>query len=339
MAGKTMKRSRSKKKSVARLLLGQSGAIGLSRKLEFKRPQVLMSIAAVVVVGTAILLYTHAATNAGNAEAENGTIAGNATIVSDSNASGGKGVKFGSGTQPTPTATATPSSTPAPTPTPAPGSVTPNGISGTWNLKFDDEFNGTALNSKYWSCSWFGGGTMNNVSTPCSNETVSGGNLIQTLASSSSGSTVDTDPSQTGGGGYQYGTGYVAEARVYFPGNGTTIYNWPGFWDDGQNWPADGEEDIIEGLGTATSNYHSNSGANNSGTIPGIWSNGWHTYAVDRESGKNYIYWDGKLVRSYSTNDGGSPHYLIMTVGCSGGCVTGAASQVKTDYIRVWQKG
>ena len=337
MTAKKVKRSK-KKAATLRSLLSQSGAISLAKPLKFKRPQIVTAVVAVVVVGIAVLYFTtHAATNIGSAEAENGTLAGNASVVSNSQASGGKLVSFGSASASTPSPT--PSSTPAPTATPVSGNPAPNGIAGNWNLKFDDEFNGTSLNSKYWSCSWFGGGTMNNVSTPCSNAVVTGGNLVQTLASSSSGSTVDTDPSQTGGGGFQYGTGYVAEARVYFPGNGSTIYNWPGFWDDGQNWPANGEEDIIEGLGTATSNYHSNSGANNSGTIPGTWSNGYHTYAVDREAGKNYIYWDGKLVRSYNTDDGGSPHYLIMTVGCSGGCVTGAASQVKTDYIRVWQKG
>jgi hypothetical protein len=92
-------------------------------------------------------------------------------------------------------------------------------------------------------------------------------------------------------------------------------------------------------LGSATSNYHSPQGANNSNTIAGTWSNGWHTYALDREAGKDYIYWDGKLVRSYSSDDGGSPQYLLFSLDCSGSCHTGSANQLKVDYVRVWQKG
>lgn len=243
---------------------------------------------------------------------------------------------------PAPAPSPSPSPTPAPAPSPSPSSSAPVGISGTWSLKFDDEFNGSSLNTKYWAPSWFNGGKVNNdngVTMNASNVSVSGGNLVLTLASSSSGATVDTDPSQVSGGGYTFGTGYVTEARMYIPGNGSTVYNWPAYWTDGQSWPTNGESDIFEGLGTATSNYHSPQGANNSGTIPGTWTNGWHTYALDREAGKDYIYWDGKLVRSYSSDDGGAPQYLIFSVDCSGGCTPGAASQVKVDYVRVWQKG
>lgn len=212
------------------------------------------------------------------------------------------------------------------------------GASGWGSPAFDDEFNETSLNPAYWSSSWFNGGTMNNVKTSASNVSLANGDLNLTLSSNKNGATVDTDPSQTHGGGFQFGDSYFAEARVYFPGSGSTIYNWPAFWTDGQSWPTDGEIDVAEGLGTLTSNYHSSQGANNSGTIPGTWAGGWHTYAVDRESGVNYIYWDGNLVRSYATDDAGSPHYLIFTLGCSGSCKTGANYQVKVDYVRVWQK-
>src|SRR5207245_570338 len=131
------------------------------------------------------------------------------------------------------------------------------------------------------------------------------------------GALVDTDPSQAPTG-FVFSTGYFAEARIFFPGAGTTVDNWPAFWTDGQNWPQNGETDIAEGLGTLTSNYWSGTGSgtpNNSGTIPGNWAASWHTYAVDREAGMNYIYWDGNLIRSYASHDAGSPHYLILNVG------------------------
>ena len=38
-----------------------------------------------------------------------------------------------------------------------------------------------------------------------------------------------------------------------------------------------------------------------------------------------------------STDDGGGPEYIVINVGCSGGCTTGTASQVKVDYVRAWQ--
>ena len=91
-----------------------------------------------------------------------------------------------------------------------------------------------------------------------------------------------------------------------------------------------------------TVNYHS-AGPNskNLGTVAGTWSNGWHTYGINRQPGKADVYYDGKLVRSYKTDDGEKPHYLIFNVGnrtSSGGKnVTGPAGAMKVDYVRVWQ--
>lgn len=205
-------------------------------------------------------------------------------------------------------------------------------------LVFDDEFNGTSLNSKYWASTWWNGGVMNNVVTDPANVRVTGGHLVLTLASPTSGALVTTDPAQVPHGGFQFGAGYSAEARIFFPGNGSTVYNWPAFWTGCTNWPQDGEADIAEALGTMTSNYHSSRGADNSGTIPGTWANGWHTYGMDRQKGRNRIFWDGKLVRSYPTYDNGAPQFLIFNVGARArDIVTGTASEVLVDWVRVWQ--
>lgn len=212
------------------------------------------------------------------------------------------------------------------------------GATGWGAPKFDDEFNGTSLNPTYWASSWFNGSSMNNVSTSARNVTVSGGNLILTLGSSTAGALVSTNPSDKAAAGFSFSYGY-AEARILFPGSGADIYNWPAWWTNGQSWPANGEIDIAEGLGSLTSNYHSDSGANNSSAIAGTWAGTFHTYGLDREPGKNSIYWDGKLVHSYSTDDTGTPHYLVFNVGSGGaGDITGVGSQVKVDYVRVWQK-
>lgn len=60
---------------------------------ELLRPLVFLLIAG---MGIYFLASSHAASYVGSQEAENGTVAGGASVVSDSSASGGKAVKFGS---------------------------------------------------------------------------------------------------------------------------------------------------------------------------------------------------------------------------------------------------
>jgi len=225
----------------------------------------------------------------------------------------------------------------APTPLPAqPASAGPLGDSGSWKLVLDDEFNAPETWGSVWSQDRGGpNGRMNNVTADPANVTISGGAAQLTLANSNDGGYISTC-ADDGGGGFNMGYGY-AEARIMLPTSGGQIVGWPAWWIVGSNWPANGEADILEGLGgQATSNYHSNNGTDNSGAIPGNWyDGGWHTYGVDREPGMNYIYWDGKLVRSYPTYDGGAPQCLILNIGSGQGpTVNGAVMQI--DYVRVW---
>ena len=242
----------------------------------------------------------------------------------------------------------TPSSTPSPTPTPTPvlagcvsnGVPAPcmggasTGATGWGSPTFDDEFDGNSLDATKWSPNWYGeGGSMNGVGTYAANVSVLGGNLILTLASSSSGALVHTDYSA---GRYQLSVGGYAEARIDFPGSGTSIDNWPAWWVSGPSWPAAGENDIAEGLGTLTVNYHSPSGSHNQGTIPGTWASAFHTYGVYRKASSTDVYWDGVLVKSYATDDNGGPEELILNVGSGHTASFGAASQIKVDYVRAW---
>jgi hypothetical protein len=225
--------------------------------------------------------------------------------------------------------------TPVVVPTPPPTTITPSWNSAVTDLVFSDDF--TTWNPDLWADSWFNGGSMNGTATNPANVSVFNSCAILDLASETSGALINTDPGQVPGGGFQFGAGYSFEAYILFPGTGTVVFNWPAVWTDGQNWPADGEIDVAEGLGTMTTNYHSSQGASNSGTIPGTWAGAFHKYGVDREAGMNYIYWDGQLVRSYATDDGGSPHYIIICVGPGNETVTGVNGEVLIDWVRVWK--
>lgn len=242
---------------------------------------------------------------------------------------------------PNPVQSPVPSPAPAPVPAPTssqpatPGAVAgPVGVTGNWMPIFDDEFNQPEQWGKVWSQMRANHWQMNNVTTNPENASVTNGVASLTLANSSSGAYMSTD-AKDGGGGFMMDYGY-AEARIKLPMVNGQIVGWPAWWICGDQWPAQGEADIFEGLGgNATSNYHSNNGADNSGTIAGDWS-GWHTFGIDREPGVNRIYFDGKLVRTYQTYDNGAPEALILNYGSGGGPqVDGATMQV--DYVRVWQ--
>jgi hypothetical protein len=241
----------------------------------------------------------------------------------------------------TPATTAPPTTAPATTAPAAPGgSLQPDGASGNWAMAFDDEFNGTSVNTSKWAIG--NGGSVNAVTTSSSDVSESGGDLNLELSNSSTGAVVCSGGTNTPCGGstpegYALPVGGFAEARIWFPGSGSSIDNWPAWWVSGADWPAAGEADIAEGLGDLTVNYHSPSGSHNQGAVSGTWSSGWHVYGIWRHATSDDVYWDGKLVKSFPTDDNGQPEALILNVGSGSNAVFGAASDVKVDYVRVWK--
>ena len=143
-----------------------------------------------------------------------------------------------------------------------------------YKLVFDDEFNGSSVDTSKWVIDT--GPANNNITASASNVSVSGGNLILNFASATSGAEVQTPES-----GFGVPVGAYVEARVYFPGNGSQIYNWDAWWLSGPYWPAAGEHDIAEVLnGQLTTNYHSPSGAHNNGAVPGYWGDSFHVFGL-----------------------------------------------------------
>ncbi|MBO4253479.1 glycoside hydrolase family 16 protein [Streptomyces griseorubiginosus] len=265
----------------------------------------------------------------------------------------------------TPTVTASPSptvSTPTPTPTPtatrtatstptasSSTSDAPLGVPGTWRNVFDDEFNGTSLDGSKWNPNWLGcsGCTTKPVNSgelsaySPSQVSVSGGNLHLKAVQQSATVNGTTYPYVSGlvesNGKAQFTYG-AFEARIYTPASGTQIANWPAFWTDGQNWPTDGEMDVMEGLGGSAC-YHFHSPAGGPGGCASGSYTGWHTYGAEWAPGSVTYYYDGKQVGRITTGITSAPMYLILNnaVSSTHGGPTQVPADMMVDYVKVWQ--
>ncbi|MET8095571.1 glycoside hydrolase family 16 protein [Streptomyces sp. NPDC005236] len=254
----------------------------------------------------------------------------------------------------TPTAPSTPTATPPSTSTPtssAPStSAAPVGIPGAWHQVFGDEFNGTALDGSKWNSNWFGcSGCVTKPPNSAeasayspSQVSVGGGSLHLNLIQK---------PTTVGGKTYPYVSGLVTsngkaqftygafEARIYAPSSGSQMANWPSFWADGQNWPTDGEMDVLEGLGgSACYHFHSTAGGPG-GCASGNYSGGWHTFGAEWKQGSVTYYYDGKQVGQITSGITSAPMYLILNnaINPSHSGTNVAPADMAVDYVRVWQ--
>lgn len=207
----------------------------------------------------------------------------------------------------------------------------PFGISGHWRLVFNDGFNGNALNRQTWNAH-NGWTNQNGVADSLGNVAVRNGDAILSLASSTSGAEIATRT-------FALRVGEFAEARIKFAGSGHTIYNWPAFWASGPNWPQGGENDIAEGFGSLTINYHSPAVTLHSGSIPGSWANRFHVFGIYRSRHFARVYWDGRVVGAYRTHDDGAPETLLLTLGAGNQVRTGRVGAMVIDYVRAWRRG
>jgi hypothetical protein len=230
------------------------------------------------------------------------------------------------------------------------GSLVPAGVGGSWHMVFNDSFTGSSLDPSKWSTGWFGSGITKAVD---SNEiacydpaNVSEGNgeldLSMTAQSTSCNGTQPYDGAAvTTNGKFEFTYGF-AEVRAWLAGNGSTVYDWPQIWLDGQSWPQNGEIDILEGLGGGAC-YHWHGppdGTGYGGCASGTFTGGWHTFGMDWEPGSVTYYYDGNDVgtvtnaTSLITSD---PMYLILVASTSAQSPTQAPVTERFSYVRVWQ--
>jgi beta-glucanase (GH16 family) len=228
------------------------------------------------------------------------------------------------------------------------------GIPGNWNLVLDSEFNGSSLNTSIWRAGWFNTGVtspVNGHEGDCynsNNVTFPGdGSMhlnVTAQPSTCSGTTypytgalVSSNPKDgRASGGFQYTYG-VVEARVYIPADGTQIANWPAVWTDGQSWPTNGEDDLMEGLG-GTACFHFHDPLGGPGGCDATLTPGWHTFASDWQPGSVTYYYDGTKVGSITTGITTAPMYIILdnTISVDHGS-TSKPGSMDVQYVKVWQ--
>ena len=238
---------------------------------------------------------------------------------------------------------------PPPPPAPAAPAVGPPGPPGdpsSWHSIFDDEFNGSSLDRSTWSTGWFGSGItppVNPEELQCYDpaQVVQGnGELDINLIAKSESCGGQTRPYASGllstRGSFTYTYGYV-EARVWLPGT-SSLSDWPAIWTDGQNWPADGELDVLEGLGgQACWHFHDPLGA--PGGCAFGYLGGWHTFGADWERGSVTYYYDGINVGTITSGITSSPMYVILNLAADNayGGPLQAPATMRVDYVRIWQ--
>jgi beta-glucanase (GH16 family) len=252
-----------------------------------------------------------------------------------------------------PPATAAPTSAPASTSPPPGGTPVPADVPGNWTLRFDAEFNGTTLNTAQWSTGWYGSGItppVNSGEDDCYDPAeVSEGGGVLSLSVAQQSENCGGQESYAAGlvstmGKFSFTYGFI-QARVWLPGvpgSPGQVANWPAVWADGQNWPQDGEIDIVEGLsGGVCAHFH---GPDNpqgigagggSGCASGTYAGGWHTFAANWEPGTITYYYDGADIGSVTSGVTSAPMFLILDYATAGSAQ--APSTMKVAYVRVWQ--
>ncbi len=340
----------------------------------------ILVILLVAVAGFITLRAIYAASYAVAAETESGSLGGVASIVSDATASGGRAVMFnssytsssgsssgsgksggssgGSGsTGGTSSAGGcTVSGTVAPCMN---GGASGGGASGYGQPVFDDEFNGSSVNTSNWipgrrlgsgtctsSCAGYNPSSESEV-FDSSKVTESGGSLALTATKSSGSSWTSGAAEMQHGKNFVYG---YFEARIKVPDPSDA---WTAYWlTSASGWPP--ELDIFEfnfcNSEPTFNNHGTSSGSNvNASGWPCSEAYGgsgtdftqWHTYGLLWTSSSIKVFFDGKQQSLSTTGNGipSTPMYPIFDYAIASGSNPPNNSQMDIDYMRIWCPG
>jgi beta-glucanase (GH16 family) len=222
--------------------------------------------------------------------------------------------------------------------------LSPQPPPGYSRLIFDDEFNARKLDRTKWHPNWLGP-NRRALTKPVSSEQLNcydpaqvrqvNGVLQLTVRKLRCKVDGRTFPYRSGlvesDGKFSFTYGYM-EARLRLPAGAGM---WPAFWSNGQNWPFDGEIDVVEGTGTDWTTFHYHHGAGvyaGSVRVPRA-TVGWHTYAASWTPRRIRWFVDGRQVGQTRTRHT-APMYLILNLAVR---TPSPPSTLSVDWVRVWQ--
>lgn len=246
------------------------------------------------------------------------------------------------------------------------GYTTPSSYPG-YNLVWSDEFSGTALNLGTWNqeigngTGGWGNNELEYYTNSLKNTFVSNGNLVIEARKEAIGGFNYSSGRMTTQGKKSFRYGRI-DIRAKLPvGKGL----WPALWMLGDNinsagWPACGEMDIMELIGTypsrVTSTMHWKSAAgahiskgDNYNLSPGDFSQQFHVYSMVWTADNIRSYVDDKLYFTIAASDIGTPNpfnasqFFIFNVAVGGNwpgppdATTTFPQRMFVDYVRVFQ--